>query len=1060
MFDANHDVCFLDVVNEMNMRAQSKSKSNKKSQPHNIWKPTGKIFTEVGLKWKPIGRTFTVVGNSCALTRITSNKVVPCKKSTPHSVETPKPEFKVYSRRPKQVNNVGSSKKAKIVKSKIANNSKPNHSWGSNVIDVPYSSSLVNDRLSRLFSDSDLKVAFRKHTCFVRNLKGVDFLSGSRKKNLYTLSIEDMMASSSICLLLKASNTKSWLWHQRLSHLNFSAINHLARHGLVRGLPKLKFEKDHTCSACAMGKSKKQSHKPKSEDTNQEKLYLLHMDLCGPIRVASVNGKKYIHVIVVRLNATVRNIRTDNGTEFVNQTLHSYYESVAARIMLIYATALLFLWAELMAMASEQSRLEPVLHEITPATPSLGLVPNPPPPAPFESPMRHEWDLVFHPVFDEFFSPPASVASPVPVVEAPAPVKSTSSPSSTSVDQYAPSPIIPLSAKEDSHDLEVAHMSNDPYFGIPIPKIIFDESLSPDNIIGELSRPVSIRLQLHEQALFCYYDAFLTSVEPKTYKEALIHSCWIEAMQEELNEFERLEVGELFPPLDKAMVITLKWIYKVKLDESGGILKNKARLVAHGYRQKEGIDFEESFAPMYVKMAFLNGNLLEEVYVSQPEGFVDPDNPNHVYRPKKAVYGLKHALRVWYNLLSSFLLSYGFSKGTVYPTLFIKRESKDILLVQIYVDDIIFASTTTELCDKFSEIMCSKFKMSMMGKISLFLGLQISQSPRGIFLNQSKYALESLKKYGMESCDPVNTKMVEKSKLDEDPQGQVIDPTHYRGMVGTLMYLTSSRPDLVYVVCMCARYQARPTKKHLHAVKRIFRYLRGTVNQGLWYSKDSAIALTAFIDADHAGIKIPYVVHLELADIFTKALCRERIEYLIDKLGMRSFTPETLKELADEAEEGLEHVPITVLNGNNIRVHFGVILDFEQMGNGQELAKVHGFEFRIASMIVFVLDALALIPCYSAFLTTADVPEVYMHQFWDSIHKYDTSYRFRMDKKKKFDLNLEIFIDIFQICPRVHGQNFNELPTAEVIMSFFKELGHTGEIKSITNVVVDQMHQP
>ncbi|GKC43256.1 retrovirus-related pol polyprotein from transposon TNT 1-94, partial [Tanacetum coccineum] len=358
----------------------------------------------------------------------------------------------------------------------------------------------------------------------------------------------------------------------------------------------------------------------------------------------------------------------------------------------------------------------------------------------------------------------------------------------------------------------------------------------------------------------------------------------------------------------------------------------------------------------------LNGNLLEEVYVSQPEGFVDPDNPNHVYRSKKALYGLKHALRVWYNLLSSFLLSYGFSKGTVYPTLFIKRESKDILLVQIYVDDIIFASTTTELCDKFSKIMCSKFKMSMMGKISLFLGLQISQSPRGIFLNQSKYALESLKKYGMESCDPVDTTMVEKSKLDKDPQGQVIDPTHYRGMVGTLMYLTSSRPDLVYDVCMCARYQARPTKKHLHAVKRIFRYLRGTVNQGLWYSKDSAIALTAFIDADHAGIKIPYksaaissteaeyialsgccaqvlwmrsqltdyglgfnkiliyhfikdqvengVVELyfvsteyQLADIFTKALCRERIEYLIDKLGMRSFTPETLKELADEAEE-------------------------------------------------------------------------------------------------------------------------------------------------------------
>ncbi|GJW43383.1 retrovirus-related pol polyprotein from transposon TNT 1-94 [Tanacetum coccineum] len=205
------------------------------------------------------------------------------------------------------------------------------------------------------------------------------------------------------------------------------------------------------------------------------------------------------------------------------------------------------------------------------------------------------------------------------------------------------------------------------------------------------------------------------------------------------------------------------------------------------------------------------------------------------------------------HLLSKFLLSQEFSKGTVDPTFFIRRQGKDILLVQIYVDDIIFAYTTPELCDQFLKIMCSKFKMSTTGKISFFLGLQISQSPRGIFINQSKYALESLKKYGMESSDPVDTPMVEKSKLDEDTQGKAVDPTHYRGMVGTLMYLTASRPDLTFVVCMCARYQAKPTEKHLHAVKRIFKYLRGTVNRGLWYPKDSSIALTAYADADHAG---------------------------------------------------------------------------------------------------------------------------------------------------------------------------------------------------------------
>nr|GEX69540.1 retrovirus-related Pol polyprotein from transposon TNT 1-94 [Tanacetum cinerariifolium] len=295
--------------------------------------------------------------------------------------------------------------------------------------------------------------------------------------------------------------------------------------------------------------------------------------------------------------------------------------------------------------------------------------------------------------------------------------------------------------------------------------------------------------------------------------------------------------------------ISSRKVRSQQLDELGGILKNKACLVAHGYRQKEGIDFEESFAPvarlkairiflayathknmvvyqMDVKTTFLNGNLREKVYVSQPDGFMDQDNPNHVYKLKKALYELKQALRANRN---------------------------DLTLVQIYVNDIIFAASTPELCDLFSKLMCSKFKISMMGKILFFLGLQISQSSRGIFINQSKYALESLNKYGFESCDPVDTPMVEKSKLDEDKEGKAVNPSHYRGMIGTLLYLIANRPDLQFSICMYARYQSWPTEKHIHAVKRIFRYLRGTVNRGIWYPKDSSIALTAFADADHAG---------------------------------------------------------------------------------------------------------------------------------------------------------------------------------------------------------------
>ncbi|GJR99532.1 retrovirus-related pol polyprotein from transposon TNT 1-94 [Tanacetum coccineum] len=293
------------------------------------------------------------------------------------------------------------------------------------------------------------------------------------------------------------------------------------------------------------------------------------------------------------------------------------------------------------------------------------------------------------------------------------------------------------------------------------------------------------------------------------------------------------------------MLIKLKYIFKVKKDECGGVLKNKARLVAKGYRQQEEIDFKESFAPvsriesicifianaatknmtiyqMHVKTAFLNRELCEVVYVSQPEGFVDPDKPNH------------------------------FSKGAFDPIVFTRKASNDILLVQIYVVDIIFASTNPAMCDEFAKIMTSKFKISMMGQMTFFLGLKISQSPRGIFINQSNYALEIIKKYGMLSSDPIDTLMVNKSKLDKDLQGKLVNPIHYRGMIGSLMYITSNRPDLVFVVFMYARYQAKPTEKHLNAVKRIFPYLKGTIDMGLWYSKDSCITLTAYADAEHA----------------------------------------------------------------------------------------------------------------------------------------------------------------------------------------------------------------
>nr|GFA62217.1 hypothetical protein [Tanacetum cinerariifolium] len=416
----------------------------------------------------------------------------------------------------------------------------------------------------------------------------------------------------------------------------------------------------------------------------------------------------------VRLKVSVRRIRTDNGTEFVNQTLRDYYEEVEA-----VATAYFTQNRSIIRLRHGKTPYE-LLHSKLP-------------------------DLSFFHVFGALWYPTNDSENLV----------------------------IPQEVEDYNLDIEVAHMGNDRLLGVPVTEVTSAQSsstISPhqnvhhdhpiqqhtskwtkdhplNNIIGQLSRPVSTRLQLHEQALFCYYDAFLTSVEPKTYKDALTQSCWIEAMQEELIEFERLE--------------------------------NKARLVARGYRQEEGIDFEESFAPV-ARLEAIRIFLAYAAHKNMPNGFVDQDNPNHVYKLKKALYGLKQAPRAWYDMLSSFLISQDFSKGSVDPTLFIRKNGNDLLLVQIYVDGIIFAASTLELCDLFANLMCSKFKMSMMDRISFFLGLQISQSPGGIFINQSKYALESLKKYGFESCDPVDTPMVDKSKLDEDKERKAVDPSHYR----------------------------------------------------------------------------------------------------------------------------------------------------------------------------------------------------------------------------------------------------------------------------------------
>ncbi|GJX51613.1 retrovirus-related pol polyprotein from transposon TNT 1-94 [Tanacetum coccineum] len=295
---------------------------------------------------------------------------------------------------------------------------------------------------------------------------------------------------------------------------------------------------------------------------------------------------------------------------------------------------------------------------------------------------------------------------------------------------------------------------------------------------------------------------------------------------------------------------------------------------------------------MDVKTSFLNGLLKEEVYVSQPDRFVDPDFPDHVYRLKKALYGLKQAPRAWYDKLSSFIIEHHFTKGIVDSNLFTRRQWGDILLVQVYVDDIIFGSTNTYFLKRFANLMKNNFEMSMMGELKFFLRLQVHQSPRGIFISQSQYAIELLKKHGMDECVFMSKPMATE-RLDANLQGTLTDQTTYHQMIGGLMYLTASRPYIAFATFVCARYQARPTVKHLKEVKRIFRYLRQSYNMGLWYPKDSGFELIAYSNVDHAGCNDDckstsgglQFLEYQLADLFTKALPKERFEYLVHCIG-------------------------------------------------------------------------------------------------------------------------------------------------------------------------------
>nr|GEU94869.1 hypothetical protein [Tanacetum cinerariifolium] len=769
------------------------------------------------------------------------------------------------------------------------------------------------------FCDSDLEVAFRRNACFIRNLECVDLLSGNRTTNLYTINLHEMASAFPICLMAHATSTKSWLWHQRLSHLNFDTINDLAKNDLVSGLPTFKYHKEHLCPSFL---------------------------------------KEYFdNVGISHQVSSVRTPQQNRVVERRNQTLRD-----VSRTMLIFSRAPLFLWAEAIDTACfTQNRS--IIHRRFKKTP-YELINGKKPDISFLYvfgalcyPKNDREDIgklgakgdigffidysadscafrvynrrtkklmeTMNVTFDELSIMDFKQRSSKPELQS-----MTSGHISSRLDlTYAPSTITTQQTTEGELDLLFEAMYDDYIGGQPsstqrtVPAAqahqvrqtsmtstsIADTDHPLEQVIGKPSRPILIRNQLRSDGDMCMYALIVSTMNRRMSKEAMTDPSWIESMQEELLQFKRLD----------------------------------SRLVVRGYRQEEGIDFEESFAPvarmeairiflafaahksfivfqMDVKTAFLHGTLKEDVYVCQPEGFIDADHPSHVLKLKKALYGLKQAPHAWYDELSMFLLQNQFFKGTTDPTLFIRRFVDDILVVQVYVDDIVFGSTHPSYTQLFSDLMKSRFEMSMMGEMTFFLGLQVNQPPCGIFINQSNYVFEILKKYGMESCDLVGTPMEIKDKLDLDQNGTPVYATKYRSMIGALIWsskkkdrtaLSTAEAEYVSLSAFCAqvlwiRTQLTVYGFHFNKIP-IYCDSKSAIAiscNPVQHSRIKHIAVRYHFIKEHVEkgtIELYFVkTDYQLADLFTKTFPVDRFNYLVRRLGMRSLSPQELDRLA------------------------------------------------------------------------------------------------------------------------------------------------------------------
>ncbi|CAM8990990.1 unnamed protein product [Rhodiola kirilowii] len=736
----------------------------------------------------------------------------------------------------------------------------------------------------------------------------------------------------------------SWLWHLRFGHLNFNGLKLLATKKMVTGLPAIQIP-SQPCEACLRGKQHREPFPVGKARRANQPLELVHTDLCGPVEVESLGGKRYMMALVDDFSRktwvyflrekseafrtfkefktfvekqsgyTLKTLRSDRGGEFTSNEFSSYCRTEGIRRQLTASYT-----PQQNGIAERKNR---TIFEMARSMLKAKELPKP------------YWaEAVSCAVFLLNRCPTKAVQGKTPD-EAWSGVKPDVS--CLRVFGCIAYPHIPDQRRRKLDDksrrcIFIGYSADtkgykcyDPNTGELIvsrdvqfaedeawdwsqtdarePRVDIEEEPTEDRRAPVVDSPEKSTeskssslpprqrrppVRYHDYVVyrddepdtpdetmvnFCLF----ADCDPVTFEEAAKDEGWIQAMDAEIASIDKNDTWELTTlPVGKKS-IGVKWVYKTKCRPDGQVDRLKARLVVKGYRQKPGIDYFEVFAPvarmdtirmiialaaqnrwkihqMDVKSAFLNGVLEEEVYVDQPPGYVQRRKENNVYKLKKALYGLKQAPRAWYARIDTYMLENEFQKCPYEHTLYIKMSAEgQMLIVCLYVDDLIFTGSSEEMFIEFKEAMTRQFEMTDMGLMSYFLGIEVEQADSGIFISQKKYAKDILKRFKFEGMKAVRTPVAERMEMMKEGTGELVNPTYFKSIVGSLRYLTSTRPDIVYGVGLISRFMEKPQQSHLLAAKRILRYISGTIDYGIMYSHTEEFCLTGYTDSDWAG---------------------------------------------------------------------------------------------------------------------------------------------------------------------------------------------------------------